>query len=129
MSQIHALIIDDNKDNASVLAQLLALEGVSCTEVLDTRKLAATLQRLTQVDIIFLDLEMPHEDGFTVLRNMKSNPKLKTVPVVAYTVHVSEIGRARQFGFHSFLGKPLDSDRFPDQLARILRGENVWAAH
>ncbi len=129
MSQIHALIIDDNRDNASVLAQLLSLEGVSYTEVLDTRKLAAVLQSLPNVDVIFLDLEMPHEDGFTVLRNMKSNPKLKTVPVVAYTVHVSEIGRARQVGFHSFIGKPLDSDRFPDQLARILRGENVWAAH
>jgi hypothetical protein len=46
---------------------------------------------------------------------------------VAYTVHVSEINTVYQMGFHSFLGKPLDSDLFPDQLARILRGERVWA--
>ncbi len=32
----------------------------------------------------------------------------------------------RDMGFDGFLGKPLDNARFPDQLARILRGEPVW---
>jgi len=129
MSEIHALIIDDNSDNVGVLAQLLSMEGVSYTGVLDTRRLDAVLQKLARVDVIFLDLEMPNVDGYTLLQTIKSNPTLKTVPVVAYTVHVSEISTARKLGFHSFLGKPLDADRFPDHLARILRGEGVWAVH
>jgi DNA-binding NarL/FixJ family response regulator len=58
---------------------------------------------------------------------LKSYEYLGRVPVVAYTVHVSEINRAYQLGFHSFIGKPIDPDKFPDQLARILRGEPVWA--
>jgi hypothetical protein len=44
-----------------------------------------------------------------------------------YSVHASEINRARDMGFHSCLGKPLNADDFPEQLARILRGERVWA--
>src|SRR5215468_9969231 len=98
MSQIHALIIDDNSDNTGVLAQLLSLEGVGYTGVLDTRQLDSVLQGLKQVDVIFLDLEMPNADGYTVLRKNKANSKLSAVPVVAYTVHISEINNARRVG-------------------------------
>lgn len=51
---------------------------------------------------------------------------LDDVPIVAYSVHVSEIEIARRAGFDGFLGKPLDADRFSDQLRRILSGEQVW---
>jgi two-component system cell cycle response regulator DivK len=34
--------------------------------------------------------------------------------------------KARAAGFDGFLGKPLDPDRFPDQIRRILGGEEVW---
>lgn len=128
MSQPHVVIIDDLPDNAGVLAELVALEGISCTEVLDPRKLETVLNKLDHVDAFFLDLEMPDVDGYTIHGMLKQHPRFHAVPVVAYTVHVSEINTAYQMGFHSFLGKPLDSDQFPDQLARILRGERVWAS-
>jgi two-component system cell cycle response regulator DivK len=34
--------------------------------------------------------------------------------------------KAQDSGFDGFLGKPLDPDRFPDQIRRILAGESVW---
>jgi two-component system, cell cycle response regulator DivK len=126
MSKLHALIIDDNKDNLGILAQLLSLEGVSHTGINNPARVKDALTQLERVDIVFLDLEMPGIDGYNVLKMLKADARFKTVPVVAYTVHVSEINTARQLGFHSFLGKPLDADRFPEQLARILRGEHVW---
>lgn len=128
MNQLHALIIDDNPNNVEVLAELLALEGVSYTKLLDSTKLDTVLQASVKFDIIFLDLEMPTLDGYTVLARFRASAYTRTVPVVAYTVHTSEIGTARRLGFHSFLGKPLDADQFPNQLARILKGERVWAA-
>jgi CheY-like chemotaxis protein len=61
-----------------------------------------------------------------VLQLIKANSRFQSVPVVAYTVHVSEINTAQDMGFDGFLAKPLDSDRFPGQLNRILNGEPVW---
>jgi two-component system cell cycle response regulator DivK len=34
--------------------------------------------------------------------------------------------KARQAGFDGFLGKPIDPDRFPEQIRRVLQGEQVW---
>lgn len=126
MNQPRALIIDDNSQNLGVLAELLTLEGVDYTLVQDPINLATVLKRIQPVQVIFLDLEMPGLSGYDVLKILKADARFQNVPVVAYTVHVSEINVARQLGFDSFLGKPLDAERFPEQLARILKGERVW---
>lgn len=124
MSQYHALLIDDNAQNLKVLAQLLMKQGVTYTEVSDSRKLAALLSTLGHVDVAFVDLEMPGLDGYEVKDMLKL--ELSGTPIIAYTVHMSEINVVKQLGFDGFLGKPLDNTRFPDQLARILRGDAVW---
>lgn len=126
MTDLHALIIDDQPGNIDVLALLLQNEGVSHTAITSPRNLADTLEQLGQADVVFLDLEFPNGNGFDMLAELQAHPLLSGIPIVAYTVHVSEIDRARSEGFHSFLGKPLDTRRFPDQLRRILNNEPVW---
>jgi CheY-like chemotaxis protein len=126
MSQLHALIIDDNAKNTAVLAGLLAHQGFSVTKILDNRLLSSLLEEVEKVDVVFLDLEMPGRNGYDILENLQADSRFDSVPIVAYTVHVSEMNIAHQQGFHSFLAKPLDADRFPDQLERILRGVPVW---
>lgn len=127
MSSRHALIIDDNPNNLGILAELLTMEGVRSTQVQNSKNLGAALKEVSTLDVIFLDLEMPEVNGYQLLEHLKSDARFRDVPIAAYTVHVSEVHVARKKGFHSFLGKPLDADRFPDQLARILRGEHVWS--
>jgi two-component system, cell cycle response regulator DivK len=124
MTQPHALLIDDNSQNLKVLAQLLSKQGVTSTEVINPTKLQSVLPTLERVDVVFLDLEMPGLDGYSVKDLLKS--QLGDTPIVAYTVHISEINVVRDLGFDGFLGKPLDHSRFPEQLARILNGEQVW---
>jgi two-component system cell cycle response regulator DivK len=53
---------------------------------------------------------------------------LKDTLVVAVTAEANQeqIAKAKAAGFNGFLGKPLDMDRFPDQVRRILAGEPVW---
>lgn len=126
MNQRHALIIDDNAKNVSVLANILADENMSNTQITNPKQLDAAVQGMGQVDVVFLDLEMPGLSGYDVLKKLQSNAQFRGVPIVAYTVHVSEMNNASQHGFHSFIGKPIDPDRFPNQLARILSGERVW---
>jgi CheY-like chemotaxis protein len=124
MSQIHALVIDDNHSNLRVLSQLLGRQQAKCTEINNPAGLEALLPTLEPIDVVFLDLEMPGMDGYRVKDMLRA--ALGKTPIVAYTVHVSEMNVVRQLGFDGFIGKPVDNARFPDQLARILRGEKVW---
>lgn len=121
-----ALIIDDNADNVGVLAEMLMLEDLEYVAIQNPRQINDIIAQDAKFDIVFLDLEMPHINGYEMLEILKADARFEDVPIVAYTVHVSEIGVARELGFHSFLGKPLDADAFPQQLQRILNGEHIW---
>lgn len=123
----HALIIDDNQTNIEVMGELLLACGVSYSSVTDVADLDIALEDLDQLDVIFLDLEMPRADGYVVLEMLRNEMGVR-VPIVASTVHLNEIQTAREMGFDGFLGKPLKLSRFSDQLERILDGEQVWDA-
>ena len=119
-------LIDDDISNLMVLQQLLKLENVTFTSIQDPTLVESTLAENTQIDIVFLDLEMPDLDGYEVLQLLKSAPHLEGVPIVAHTVHVAELPNARDMGFDSFISKPLDADNFSRQLKAILNGTPVW---
>ncbi len=123
---LHALIIDDNINNIEVLEMLLAQHEASCATVQSVRHVEKTVSELEHVDVIFVDLEFPQGNGFQVLTILRGFEKLKGVPIIAYSVHTSEIDEARLAGFDGFLGKPLQAQRFPSQLKRILSGGAVW---
>lgn len=123
----YALIIDDNALNLDSLAVLLRREGFTAIGLESTHNLDNVLDEGSDFQVVFLDLELPNGDGFDILAQLREDGRLpQDVPIVAYTVHTSEQNEARDAGFHSFLGKPLDVNRFPDQLNRILNGEPVW---
>ena len=126
MGSPHALIIEDNSNNSEVLAILLELQGVASTNVRSTRQVASTIEQLEQVDVIFLDLEFPYGDGFSVFKLLRSDPRYAAIPIIAYSVHISQVDKVRAAGFQGFLGKPLSIEQFPDQLRRILSGIAVW---
>ena len=126
MTPPHALIIDDSKTNIEVLTMMLARQGVDFTSTQFVSNLDELLTTIEKIDVIFLDLELPNQDGFEILSHLKTKPELANVPIVAYTVHNSEIDTARKAGFHSFLGKPLSLAKFPEQLQKILSGIPVW---
>ena len=126
MSIAQALIIDDALTNALVLQQLLSMEDVASVTISNTKDFAFQLDSICQIDIVFLDLEMPFVDGYSALQLIKAHPNFKSAKVVAYSVHVSELHNVLDMEFDGFLGKPLNAEEFPQQLARILSGEEVW---
>jgi CheY-like chemotaxis protein len=121
----HALIIDDDAYSVQIMERLLDQEDIAYTAITDPTRLAPLLETVQQIDVIFLDLEMPKLDGYEVLAILKAHFG-ENVPIVACTVHTAEINTTRKLGFSSFVAKPLDTDRFPNQLSRILSGEPVW---
>src|SRR3989304_5898314 len=99
----HALIIDDNPLNIDVLVMLLAREGISYTAIESPRYLGDALNQTPQVDVVFLDLEFPNGNGFSILNILNEDARLENPPIVAYPVPTSECDVARRAGFHSFL--------------------------
>jgi two-component system, cell cycle response regulator DivK len=126
MSELHALIIDDNPNNIEVLAMLLTKENVTYAAVHTLWNIEQTLDQVGSPDIIFLDLEFPNGDGFALLKDLKADNRFNHIPIVAYSVHTGEFDHIREAGFDSFIGKPVNLQNFPDQLRRILDGEAVW---
>jgi two-component system cell cycle response regulator DivK len=107
---------------------MLGYMGIHCewkTSGYEVVEYADTLPRL---DLILMDIRLPYEDGYGALRKIRSSARLKETRVVAVTAEASQeqMRKARESGFDGFLGKPLDPDRFPDQIRRILTGDPVW---
>ena len=64
--------------------------------------------------VILLDLRLPKVDGLEVLRSIKSDPKLLSIPVVVLTTSKAEIDMVKAYEFHanSYLVKPMDFTQF-----------------
>ncbi len=123
------LVVEDDPRNATLLQAMLRITGIFdmrlCRSGAD---LMDTIAKMRHVDLVMLDLQLPGEDGFQIFERIKNHPTLQDTPIVAVSaqVMVDEIARAEKAGFNGFLGKPLNYDRFPGQIRRLLAGERVW---
>jgi len=125
---ITVLVVEDNVSNFVLIARMLGYMGIHCewkTSGYEVVEYADTLPRL---DLILMDIRLPYEDGYGALKKIRASQALKETRVVAVTAEASieQINKARHAGFDGFLGKPLDMDRFPEQIRRILNGDAVW---
>lgn len=122
------LVVEDNVANFVLIARMLGYLGIHCewkTSGYEVVEYADTLPRL---DLVLMDIRLPYEDGYGALKKIRASEKLKSIPIIAVTAEASseQMSKARTSGFDGFLGKPLDPDKFPDQIRRILNGEPVW---
>lgn len=125
----HVLVVEDNVPNFVLVARMLAYMGVQrCEWKTSGWQVVEFADTLPRIDLILMDIRLPYEDGFQALEKLRASEDLHDTLVVAVTAEASveQMRRAREAGFDGFLGKPLDPDRFPDQIKRILAGEPVW---
>jgi two-component system cell cycle response regulator DivK len=125
----YVLVVEDNLQNLVLIARLLAFIGVrryewkaSGWQVLE---FADTMPR---VDLVLMDLHLPYEDGYDALAKLRNDPHFANTRVVAVTADANptSMEKAKNAGFDGFLGKPIDPDKFPDQIIDILQGKSIW---
>ncbi len=70
--------------------------------------------------LVLLDLKMPKVDGIEVLRQVKSNPETKTIPVVMLTSSAEERDLVTTYalGVNSYVVKPVDFAKFADEVIK-----------
>lgn len=129
LSEAYVLVVEDNVPNFVLIARMLAFMGVRhCEWKTSGWQVVQFADTLPRVDLILMDIRLPYEDGYQALQKLRGNPRLRETLVIAVTAEASEnqMRKAQAAGFDGFLGKPLDPDRFPEQIRRILSGDPVW---
>lgn len=120
------LYIEDKPDNRSLVRRVLMAEGM---EVL----LAATadegirLASENQPDLILMDINMPGKDGYTATDELRQITALEQVPIIALTANVMKGDREKSLsaGCDGYIPKPIDVDRFPDEVRTFIRKGRV----
>jgi len=104
------LIVDDEAVNVDLLQQILMMEGFSALQsVLDSREVCRVYQDF-RPDLVLLDLNMPHLDGFQVMEQLRAIEKDSYLPVLVLTAQIDNDSRVRALkaGARDYLTKPFD---------------------
>ena len=103
------LVADDQVANRELLEELLTAEGFQVITVADGAAAVEELAR-TQVDLVLLDVMMPHLNGFEVCEKIKNNPDTYLIPVIMITALSAKQDRLESIkvGADDFLTRPVD---------------------
>jgi CheY-like chemotaxis protein len=114
------LIADDNAFSRELMRELLEASGHVIVEAVNGRN-ALDLIRRCGFDLVFLDLQMPLQDGFSVIRELRNDRRFRNLPVVAVTASamIGDRERAIAAGFDSYIAKPIDLCEVEAQVAAL----------
>ena len=106
------LIVEDDDTSLFVLKDILKTKGYRVLEACDGKQ-AVIVAEAEKLDLILLDLQLPRLNGLGVIRRLKENASLKSLPIVMMTGSDPEEyrGIAIAAGCDDFLLKPIDFDR------------------
>ena len=133
MNSKQPILVYVEDDENSILVMKMVVErvmGLPTLHVLQSR--ADFLQQVKGLgvvpDVFLLDIQMKPYDGVELLSMLRGDPQFNKSRVVALTASVTneEVSHLKSGGFDGAIAKPLDIDAFPDLIARIINGEQVW---
>lgn len=116
------LHVEDNFENRMLVRRLLLCEGYQVIEA-EQASVALEILKTKVPDMILMDINMPDMDGYTLTNKIKLIPGLSAIPIIAITANVMKGDREKtlQAGCDGYIEKPIDVDRFPEQVERYIR--------
>ena len=111
------LYIEDNDNNFYLVSFILKARGYEVIRAHDGME-GIELSKTTPVKIILLDIQLPVMDGYTVARELRKNPDLAGVPIVALTSYAMSGDRQKAIaaGCTGYIEKPINPKIFPGQI-------------
>lgn len=122
------LIVEDDSDSARFFATLMKSEGFEQTTCSTGEEALARLADSPDFDLILLDLLLPGMSGWEVLKTIKSDGKLRYVPVVVLSSLSDKDNflQALDLGAEDFLTKPVDVETLISRVRVMLRIRNLY---
>ena len=101
------LVVEDQADNRRILRDLLVNAGYELIEA-ESGEEALTAVTERRPDLILMDIQLPVMDGYEATRRIRSNPELKSVPIIAVTSYalVGDEAKALAAGCSAYVTKP-----------------------
>lgn len=115
------LVVDDDIRNIYSLTHSLEQYKVQVLSATDGKEALEVLRQNPDTNIVLMDIMMPEMDGYEAIRRIRSDMKMKTLPVIAVTAKamIGDREKCIQAGASDYISKPIDID----QLMSLLR---VW---
>ena len=101
------LVVEDQADNRRILRDLLSNAGYELIEA-ESGEEAITAVTARRPDLILMDIQLPVIDGYEATRRIRTNPELKSVPIIAVTSYAlaGDEAKALAAGCTAYITKP-----------------------
>jgi two-component system, cell cycle response regulator DivK len=115
------LIIEDNEKNRKLVRDVLQVKGYKTVES-ETAEEGIKLAIEKSPNLILMDIQLPGMDGITALKQLKTDPETKTIPVIAITASAMTYNRVTMLaeGFDGYQTKPISVKEFLEEVRRVL---------
>ena len=116
------LLVEDNELNREVALGLLEDAHISIDQA-ENGEQAIRMITSRDYDVVFMDMQMPVMDGITATKSIRSDPRYKSLPVIAMTANAMDRDREACLaaGMNDHLGKPIDPQKLYDTLLRWIQ--------
>lgn len=121
MANETVLVIEDNEMNMKLARSLLQLGKYSVLEASDAEN-GIKLAREHHPDLILMDIQLPGMDGLTATREIKNDPAVKDITVIALTSYAmqGDEEKAKDAGCAGYISKPIDTRSFLETVGQFL---------
>ena len=112
------LVVEDQPDSRQIIRDMLAGTDYEITEAENGAEALAAIGK-QRPDLILMDIQLPIMDGYTAMNQIKADPALRSIPIIAVTSYAlaSEEKKARAAGCDDYVTKPFS----PRQLLGKIR--------
>lgn len=116
------LIIEDNEQNRYLATFLLEKHGFAVIPASDG-PLGIGLAARVLPHLILLDIQLPTMDGYAVARQLRANPELDKIPIVAVTSYAmpGDREKALEAGCNGYIEKPINPETFVAEVSSYIQ--------
>ena len=114
------LVVEDNELNLRLFCDLLNAHGFSAHPIRDGRD-AVEKAREVRPALIIMDIQLPHVSGLDLIRQIKADPILRLVPIMAVTAYAGkgDEEEIRAAGAEAYVAKPISVIKFIETVGRF----------